>query len=79
MYHYVAPFLSKLSWNGGSVGVRLRLELVAKNIDELKQLAWAYCTARVPVKDIGEDSLAWFIDLLDFWLREQSKLGQVRA
>lgn len=78
MYHYVAPFLSKLSWNGGAVGVRLRLEPAA-NIDELKQLAWAYCTARVPVKDMGEDSLAWPIDLLDFWLREQSKLGQVRA
>lgn len=78
MYHYVAPFLSKLSWNGGAVAVRLRLEPAA-NIDELKQLAWAYCTARVPIKDMGEDSLAWPIDLLDFWLREQSKLGQVRA
>lgn len=78
MYHYVALFLSKLSWNRGTVGVRLGLEPAA-NIDEHKQLAWAYCTARVPVKDMGEDSLAWPIDMLDFLLREQSKLSQVRA
>lgn len=78
MYHYVAPFLSKFSWKGGAVGVRLRLEPVT-NIEELKQLAWTYCTARLPVKDMGEDSLAWPIDLLDFWLREPLKLGQARA
>lgn len=78
MYHYVAPFLSKFSWKGGAVGVRLRLEPVT-NIEELKQLAWTYCSARSPVKDMGEDSLAWPIDLLDFWLREPSKLGRVRA
>lgn len=78
MYHYVAPFLSKFSWKGGAVGVRLRLEPV-KNIEELQQLAWTYSIARSPVKDMGEDSLAWPIDLLDFWLREQLKLGQVRA
>ncbi|MBM5054554.1 AAA family ATPase [Vibrio parahaemolyticus] len=78
MYHYVAPFLSKFSWKGGAVGVRLRLEPVT-NIEELKQLAWAYRTVRLPVKDMGEDSLAWPIDLLDFWLREPLKLGHVRA
>lgn len=78
MYHYVAPFLSKFSWKGGAVGVRLRLEPAAST-DELKQLAWTYHTAREPVKDMGADSLAWPIDLLDFWLREPSKLGQVRA
>ena len=78
MYHYVAPFLSKFSWKGGAVGVRLRLEPVT-NIEELKQLAWAYRTARLPVKDMGEDSLAWPIDLLDFWQREPLKLGHVRA
>lgn len=78
MYHYVAPFLSKFSWKGGAVGMRLRLEPVA-GVDELKQLAWAYNTARTPVKDMGGESLAWPIDLLDFWLREASKLGQVRA
>lgn len=78
MYHYVAPFLSKLSWNGGAVGVRLRLE-PAGNVDELKQLAWAYHTARLPIKEMDADSLAWPIDLLDFWLREPSKLGQIRA
>lgn len=78
MYHYVAPFLSKFSWKGGPVGIRLRLE-PASTVEELKQLAWTYRTAREPVKDMGADSLAWPIDLLDFWLREPSKLGQVRA
>ncbi|UNK65430.1 AAA family ATPase [Pseudomonas simiae] len=78
MYHYVAPFLSKFSWKGGAVGVRLRLE-PAGSIDEIKQLAWTYQIARSPIKDMGADSLAWPIDLLDFWLREPSKLGQVRA
>ncbi len=78
MYHYVAPFLSKFSWKGGAVGIRLRLEPVT-NIEELKQLAWTYCSARSPVKDMGQDSLAWPIDLLDFFLREPLKLGRVRA
>ena len=35
MYHYVAPLLSKFSWKGGAVGVRLRLEPAA-SVDELK-------------------------------------------
>lgn len=78
MYHYVAPFLSKFSWKGGAVGIRLRLEPVT-NIEELKQLAWTYCSARSPVKDMGQDSLAWPIDLLDFLLREPLKLGRVHA
>ncbi|WP_082001471.1 AAA family ATPase [Delftia sp. ZNC0008] len=78
MYHYVAPFLSRFSWKGGAVGLRLRLEPVA-DVVELKKLAWAYSLARTPVKDMGDDSLAWPIDLLDFWLREPSKLGQVCA
>lgn len=78
MYHYVAPFLSKLSWKGGAVGVRLRLEPVS-NIEELRNLAWTYRVAREPVKNMGDESLAWPIDLLDFWLREPVKLGQVRA
>jgi len=76
MYHYVAPFLSTFTWQGGAVGVRLRLE-PASDINELKQLAWDYCKARAPLKEIGEDSSAWPIDLLDFWLQEPSKLGQV--
>lgn len=78
MYHYVAPFLSKFSWTGGVVGVRLRLEPAA-TVDDLKKLAWTYRTAREPVKEMGADSLAWPIDVLDFWLREPSRLGQVRA
>lgn len=78
MYHYVSPFLSNLSWNGGLVGMRLRLE-PASDLDSLKELAWTYATARAPVKEMGEDSLAWPIDILDFWLREPLKLGQVRV
>nr|WP_229223855.1 AAA family ATPase [Duganella sp. sic0402] len=78
MYHYVAPFLSKFTWDGGAVGIRLRLE-PASTIEDLKQLAWKYRTAREPIKGMEADSLAWPIDLLDFWLREPAKLGQVRA
>lgn len=77
MFHYVQPFLSKLVWKGGAVGVRLRLE-PASDIPSLKELAWAYNAARQPVKGMSSDSLAWPIDLLDFWLREPRRLGQVR-
>ncbi len=78
MYHFVAPFLSKFNWQGGAVGVRLRLE-PATDVASLKELAWSYHTARLPVKDMGNDSLAWPIDLLDYWLRESLKMGQVMA
>lgn len=78
MYHYVAPFLSTFAWKGGAFGVRLRLEPVS-NIEELKNLAWTFNNARNPIKDMGDDSLAWPIDIIDFWLREPLKLGQVRA
>lgn len=78
MYHFVAPFLSKFNWQSGAVGVRLRLE-PATDVASLKEFAWSYHTARLPVKDIGNDSLAWPIDLLDYWLRESLKMGQVRA
>jgi len=77
MFHYVQPFLSKLIWKGGSVGVRLRLE-PASDVASLKELAWAYNLARQPVKGMSSESLAWPIDLLDYWLREPKKLGQVR-
>ena len=42
-------------------------------------MAWKYHLARIPWKDMGKDSLAWPSDLIDFWLREPSLLGQVRA
>jgi hypothetical protein len=35
MFHYVQPFLSKLVWKGGAVGVRLRLE-PASDVASLK-------------------------------------------
>lgn len=78
MYHFVAPFLSNFSWRGGAVGVRLRLE-PASDVDTLKELAWSYHTARLPVREVSNDSLAWPIDLLDYWLRESVKMGQVKA
>lgn len=78
MYHFVAPFLSNFNWQGGAVGVRLRLE-PATDVASLQGLAWSYHAARLPVKDIGNDSLAWPIDLLDYWLRESLRMGQVRA
>ncbi|MFO0442771.1 MAG: AAA family ATPase, partial [Betaproteobacteria bacterium] len=77
MFHYVQPFLSKLVWKGGAVGVRLRLE-PASDVASLQELAWAYNLARQPVKGMSSESLAWPIDLLDYWLREPRKLGQVR-
>lgn len=78
MFHYVQPFLSKLVWKGGAVGVRLRLE-PASDVPSLQELAWAYKAARQPVKGMSSDSQAWPIDLLDYWLREPKKLGQVRS
>lgn len=78
MYHFVAPFLSKFSWKGGAVGLRLRLE-PASDAEGLRELAWAYNQARLPVKDMGEKSQAWPIDLIDFWLHEPKRLGSVRV
>lgn len=78
MYQFVAPFLSKFSWTGGLVGVRLRLE-PASSVEELQQLAWRYRGARDPVKEMDSESLAWPIDLLDYWLREQRDLGRVQV
>jgi predicted ATP-dependent endonuclease of OLD family len=78
MYHVVAPFLSRFSWKGGAVGLRLRLE-PASDVEGLRELAWAYNQARAPVKDMGEKSLAWPIDLIDFWLHEPRRLGVVRV
>lgn len=77
MFHYVQPFLSTLLWKGGAVGVRLRLE-PASDVASLKELAWAFNLARQSVKGMSSESMAWPIDLLDYWLREPKKLGQVR-
>jgi predicted ATP-dependent endonuclease of OLD family len=78
MFHYVQPFLSALVWKGGAVGVRLRLE-PASDVTSLKELAWAYNVARQPVKGMSSASLAWPIDLLDYWLREPRKLGLIKS
>lgn len=78
MYHRVAPFLTKFNWEGGPVGIRLRLE-PASSIEDLQQLAWRYREARAPVKDLGQASHAWPIDLLDYWLRLPADLGRVHT
>jgi predicted ATP-dependent endonuclease of OLD family len=78
MYHRVAPFLTKFSWTGGLVGVRLRLE-PASSIEDIQKLAWRYREARFPVKDLGSSSQAWPIDLLDYWHRFPADLGRVQV
>jgi predicted ATP-dependent endonuclease of OLD family len=78
MYHYIKPFLSIFTWKGGAVGLRLRLE-PASDVEGIQALAWRYRQARYPVKDLGEESLAWPMDLLDYLLREPRDLGRVQA
>lgn len=78
MYHRVAPFLTSFSWAGGLVGIRLRLE-PASSVEELLALAWRYREARAPVKEMGGESHAWPIDLLDYWLRTSSEMGRVQV
>lgn len=75
-YNLVAPFITSLSWNGGAVGVRLRLE-PASSVEELQRLAWRYREARQPVKDLTKEAQAWPVDLIDYWLRHTTDLGCV--
>lgn len=77
-YNLVAPFITSLKWEGGAVGVRVRLEPVA-DVDGLRKLAWDYREARRPVKDLAKDGHAWPIDLLDFWLRSALELRHACA
>lgn len=75
-YNLVAPFITSLNWNGGVVGVRLRLE-PASSVEDLQRLAWRYREARQPVKDLGKEAHAWPVDLIDYWLRHPADLGGV--
>lgn len=75
-YNLVAPFITSLNWNGGAVGVRLRLE-PASSVEELQKLAWRYREARQPVKDLLKEAHAWPVDLIDYWLRYPADLGSV--
>lgn len=76
-YNLVSPFITSLSWDGGPVGVRLRLE-PASSVENLQRLAWRYREARYPVKDLEKAAQAWPADLLDYWLRYPSDLGRVQ-
>lgn len=75
-YNVVAPFITSLNWDGGAVGVRLRLE-PASSVEELQRLAWRYREARHPVKDLNKKAHAWPVDLIDYWLRHPGDLGGV--
>lgn len=70
-YSYVAPFITSLKWEGGAVGVRVRLEPVS-NTDELRKLAWAYREARFPVKGLPQEGHAWPADIIDYSRRPSS-------
>ncbi|SUX55782.1 AAA family ATPase [Chromobacterium vaccinii] len=75
-YNLVAPFITSLNWNGGGVGVRLRLE-PASSVEALQKLAWRYREARQPVKSLPKEAHAWPVDLIDYWLRYPADLGNV--
>lgn len=75
-YSLVAPFITSLSWNGGAVGIRLRLE-PASSVEALQRLAWRYREARHPVKGLDKEAHAWPVDLIDYWLRHPVDLGGV--
>lgn len=75
-YNLVAPFITSLNWNGGAVGVRLRLE-PASSVEALQKLAWRYREARQPVKALPKEAHAWPVDLIDYWLRYPADLGSV--
>lgn len=75
-YNLVAPFITSLNWDGGAVGVRLRLE-PASSVEDLQRLAWRYREARHPVKDFKRQAHAWPVDLIDYWLRHPADLGCV--
>lgn len=75
-YNLVAPFITSLNWNGGDVGVRMRLE-PASSVEALQKLAWRYREARQPVMALRKEAHAWPADLVDYWLRYPADLGSV--
>jgi hypothetical protein len=75
-YNVVAPFITSLNWDGGAVGVRLRLE-PASSVEDIQRLAWRFREARHPVKDFDKKAHAWPADLIDYWLQHPAELGKV--
>ena len=77
-YNHVSPFITSLKWEGGAVGVRVRLEPVS-SAEELRKLAWAYREARFPVKGLPQEGHAWPVDIIDYWLRHPADLRRTAA
>jgi predicted ATP-dependent endonuclease of OLD family len=77
-YNYVSPFITSLKWEGGAVGVRVRLEPVEDSA-ALRRLAWRYREARNLVKGLPTEGHAWPIDLLDYWLNNPRDLRRIAA
>lgn len=77
-FSYVRPFMTSLTWAGGAIGVRVRLEPF-EDTTALRRLAWHYREARAPVKALPADGHAWPTDLLDYWLRNPKDLRRISA
>ena len=80
-FHFVSHLIPTLDWEGGLLGVRLRLE-PATDVASIQKLAWSYRQARVlaqAAKDPIAATRAWPTDLLDYWLRHPEQLGTIAA
>ncbi|MCP1574180.1 putative ATP-dependent endonuclease of OLD family [Herbaspirillum rubrisubalbicans] len=77
-YNYIRDFMTGLTWEGGIVGIRVRLEPI-EDTTALRKLAWRYREARAPIKGLPTSGHAWPTDLLDYWLRNPSELRRVSA
>jgi predicted ATP-dependent endonuclease of OLD family len=75
-FHVVSPFIPSLQWSGGPVGVRLRLE-PASTVKDLQKLAWQFREARQIIRDLDPSAKTWPMNLIDYWLRHPSHLGNV--
>ncbi|ALU91505.1 hypothetical protein Hrubri_4360 [Herbaspirillum rubrisubalbicans M1] len=77
-FSYVRAFMTSLTWEGGPIGVRVRLEPL-EDSTALRKLAWRYREARAPVKGLPAEGHSWPTDLLDYWLRNPGELRRISA
>jgi predicted ATP-dependent endonuclease of OLD family len=78
-YRYVAPLIPSLSWSGGLVGVRLRIEPF-DGVRDLQLFAQEFVRARKVVTgtdDAARLERAWPIDLHDYLLRKPAPLRRI--